>query len=192
MSTDRAFIRHEILNIVTILNFMVAEAKIKPKARSEILQNLKMIGLLTAQTEFILGNKKKFSKVEIPLAEIIEITEAVLSDHLKKAKMKLKLPKTRLIIKGDRDVIMGGLEHILLYLMPATSNVDMHVDKKNKKLHLKYDSDQVLKPSNQSLLEVLRKANDPLEVFFEIHVQLMQKSGVKTNFKKGHIELTFK
>ena len=156
-----------------------------------MLQNLKMLGLLTAQTEFILGEKRKFSKREFPLSEVLEITEAITSESIKKAGVKLKIPKTSMEVKGDRDVIMGGLEHIILRLIPITKSIKIEADTKKKKLILHYEADQMISLNKLPLIETLRKGGDAMDIFFEINVHLMNKSGVKTSFKKGLIELKF-
>ena len=156
-----------------------------------MLQSLKMIGILTAQTEFILGKTKKFSKREVPLSEILEITEAILGENLKKGRMKLVFPKTKLLVKADRDVVMSGLEHIVKRLMPHTHSVQMKVDEKKKNLSLHYKSDVTVLSNKLPLIETLRKSNDPAEIFFEIYVAMMKKSGVRTKFSEGVIELNF-
>lgn len=191
MNKDKSFLRHEILNLITLINFHIAEANLKAGEKSEILEKLRMLTLLCANEDFILGNKKEFSRRESALAEILELTDAVLRDELKKSGFSLTLPATNLIIKGDRQAVMKGLEQIIQKLLPLTKKIDVKVDEKKRKLSLHYDSNKVLCLSERSIIEILENGAGPEEAFFEIYVGLMKMSGVKTNFKKGVVEVLF-
>ena len=75
--------------------------------------------------------------------------------------------------------------------MPHTHSVQMKVDEKKKNLSLHYKSDVTVLSNKLPLIETLRKSNDPAEIFFEIYVAMMKKSGVRTKFSEGVIELNF-
>lgn len=191
MNNDKSFIRHEILNIITLVNFLIVDSGLKEGERFEILQHLKMLGLLCSQGDFILGKKKKFSRRDVQLSEVMDLTEAILKESRKKAKSRVIFPKTKLLVKGDRDVIMSGLESILIELLPLTKKIELKINEKSGKLSLLYESEQSLKTSKLSLIDLLKDGAKWREVFFEVHVRLLNMSGVRTNFKKGIVEILF-
>jgi len=171
---------------------MIADTNLTETEKSEILGHLKMVSLLCSHGEILLGKKKKFSNYKVELSEIFEILDAILKEHIKKTKVKLAFPKTNMTVQGDRDAIMNGLEYILMQLFNISKNIEVHANKKGAKISIKYDSDQQLKFGKDGLIEHLRKGTSFLETFFKVNVHLLNMSGVKTNFKKGLVEIVLK
>lgn len=191
MNNDKSFVRHEMLNLITLVDFQISEAPLKPKERSGITEKIKMIRMLCAHREFILGKKAKFLKRDLSVAELLELTQAILGNQVKKGSVRFNLPKKDLVVQADRDAVIRALEEIILSLMTLTKKIDIKLEPGKRKLSLRYDSDKTLKLSKLEIIESMRKGAEPIQLFFEIKVRLLNASGVKTNFKKGVVELLF-
>lgn len=191
MTNDRAFIRHEILNTITVVNFLVGSANLRENEKEEILRHMKLVSLLTAETEFLLGKKRKFSHERVDLNEIFDMIDCLFEEKIRRKRMRLSLAKTNLAVSGDRDVILHGIEQIILRLMEFSKKIDVTIDEKKQKLDISYDFGQKLNVTKESMMKLLKEHPDHSGLFFHVAVRLMELSGVKLVFKKGLIEVAF-
>jgi len=188
MNNDKAFLRHEILNVITLVNFIIADSKLSDKEKAEILERLKLVTLLTSAGDVFLGKKKKFYKQKVELDDTLEIISLILEKRVKKAKISLKIDHTNLVLKTDRNVLKNGLEEILLNLMNISKKI--HVKSTGRKLTMKYSGQKQLKLSKGDILQYLRNRHGYSEIFLQASIQLMKLNGIKTSLKKGLVEIS--
>lgn len=191
MDNGRSFIRHEILNIVTLVNFLIMDTDLSAEKKNELLEHLKMIGLLCAEQEFLLGKSKKFFDQKVPLHEIIEIIGHILEKHAKSKNVVLSLEGTQMMVKGDGNAIKNGIEQILLNLMELSKNIQLCVNEKTQSVEIKYTGNKTLTVGKEVLLEYLKAKHTYPEIFCKIAVEILKVNGVKVEFKKNLITLKF-
>ena len=191
MHNSKSFLRHEILNIVTVLNFLIIDTNLSTQKKQEILEHLKMIGTLNAEEAFILGEKSAFSREEIDLNEALQIIFYMVEAQAQKSKCNVNLNNTNLIIQSDFEALKNGLENILLALIKITKNIDLSVDESKKTLKIEYNSDQIFSIKEGDLLAYLKEKHETSEIFCKIYTDLMRANGIKISFKKNEMNIIF-
>ncbi len=191
MNNGRAFIKHEILNIVTLLNFLILDTSLSSEKKREILGHLKLLGVLTAEEEFLADKKKQFLYQKLELKDILEMVHLVIEHQTKKNKIHLKVETGSLMIKGDRNVIKNGLENLLLSLMKRSKTIEIDIDGQQKCLFINYEAKETFKVEPGSALDYLKKPHEDQDILCKIAVEIMKASGIKIEYKKNRIKIKF-
>lgn len=181
----KSAIRHEVLNLFTLLNFQVAGSTLEESAKEEMLDYLKKLILLINYQDVFLGEKHALLKRDIDLKEILEVVEMIYERKLKLKKVRMTLPTQSLIIKVDRKFAQEGLELIIKKLMEQAKKIEISIDK--KALKIQHDSSDILKDGKINLTELVSD-----DFSYPLAVRLLEATGAKLTCKKGLIKIDFK
>lgn len=191
MHKGRSFLRHEILNLLTILNFSILSTHLSEKKKQDLLNPLKLVGILNAEESFILEQKREFFNQEVKVGEVLEMIQYVITTQDKKLAKKLEIDPIPWSIKCDANVLKQGLEHLLMALLEHSQKIHLVEDEKEKMLIINYIAQKTYQIDPTLLPEYLKGKNDYNEIFCKISVELMKANGIKVNFKKNAVEIIF-
>ena len=180
-----------MLGVLTLVSFRLNGMKLKEDEKKIMMNHLKMLNMLISKREVILGKKKEFMKDEVSVNEVLEFFVLVHEKQLKKEHRKIILPENKLVVMNDSKVVKGGLEQILLNVMNLGKKIQIKADQKARKLTIEYDSKETLTISRDAPMKLLREKRDYSEIFLHMAVYLMKMTGIKVEFKKGLVNLTF-
>lgn len=190
MDNKRAFIRHEILNIVTLVNFLIIDSEIKEDEKESILEHLKMVALLTAEQELFVENQSKaFFNQKIDLDQMFWMISDILEPEAKKKKVKLTIAATDATVFADSNALKNGLENLLRYLFQITKKI--HIEASSSSLIVRYDGPDIKGMDKGALIQYLEEKHSYPEIFCRVGVELMQMNHFKIKFGKSLITIQF-
>lgn len=190
MDNKKAFIRHEILNIITLVNFLIIDSKMKEKEKEEILGHLKMGALLIGEQDlFVDGRPKAFFNQAIDLDQMLWMISDIVEPEAKKKKVKLAMTPAGATVYADANVLKGGLETMLRYLFQITKKI--HIEVTPSFLTMHYDGPLIEGMNKGTLIQYLKEKHSYPEIFCRVSLELMRMNHFKLKFQKGLITIHF-
>lgn len=190
MNNNRSFIRHEILNIITLINFLVIDLEVDDKSKEEILEHLKMVALLIGEQDLLVhGRPKAFFNQEIDLDQMLWMIWDIVEPEAKKKKVKLAMTPAGATVYADANVMKGGLEAVLRYLFQITKKI--HIEVTPSFLTMHYDGPLIESMNKGTLIQYLKEKHSYPEIFCRVGVELMRMNHFKLKFEKGLITIHF-
>lgn len=190
MDKKQALIRHEILNLITIVNFAVSSSELQDKNKKEILERLTLITLLVKYRDVFLGKEKEIFKRPVDLNEILEAIAMIYEKQFKRNKVKLDIPRNETMIKMDRKLVQEALGQILVELMGHAKKIA--ITYKNGTLSIKYDSPQKLTDKKINLMKCLTDKEKYPNFAYQLALHLLSLTGAKVKSGKGEMKISFK
>jgi len=191
MDNPKSVLRHEILNIITILNFLVDDSNIPPERKIEMLNHLKMVSLLTAEEKIFLAQKKGFFIRELDLMEVLDMLSFLLEKEIHRSGAVLNLPKSAGKVDADFDVLKKGLEQLFLCLLFDSKKIEVDYDEPSRQLCVAFDGDFSIEKESGELIELLNKGLDHATINLQVSLHLMEMSGLKLVFEPGRVMIQF-
>ena len=190
MDKKRALIHHEILNLMTIIDFTVSAADLKEEDKEEILRQLKLVTLLIKYEEIFLNREKEVLKRPVYLNEILETLVMMHGKQLKRKKVSVKIFNDDTIIKTDRKMAQEALEQILDELMGHAENVAVACQ--NGTLSIEYDPPRRLADKKTDLMKCFTDRKACPDFAYQLALHLLPLTGAKITSKKGLVKISFK
>ncbi len=190
MKNPRSFLKHEILNIITLINFLIADGEPEVKQTKKILSYLKMLSVMVVEEDVFLGKKKAFLNQDVTVDDVIEIVSQLIREELKKAKCVLRIQNTHLIFKADFETIKSGIEQILKKLLSHATRIEISADQANKALIIQANSKIQLDVTDKNLLEALKEKKNHTDVLLILSLKLMRMNGLKIESKAGVVKIS--
>lgn len=190
MKDTKSVLRHEILNILTLISFSVSDSKLDQSKKSEIDDWIKLINLLIAHEDVIFDKKPKLFLRENNLNEILEIIMAIIKDKL--TKIKITLPENDLHVKIDRNLIKECLEQIIKKLLESSTEIECVLCDKKNQLIIIHNSKDKLNIKKKSFVKFLNKKDFMhSEIPFQFALNVLDIHKAKITSSKNKIVITF-
>ncbi|MBU0727825.1 hypothetical protein KKA95_04025 [Patescibacteria group bacterium] len=189
----KGFIRHELLNIFTIINIYTSNEKITKKEKERIFTLIRVAALLVTYRDVFLGKKLKFNFANVTISEIIELLYYIFEEEIIKNKIDFTVLIKNCNVKADRNKLKECIELILRRIMCCTSEIIFECDKKDKSLIIKYKCKDDRKLEAGDLVKCLKnKQYENHEMGFQLALELLKMQGVKVSMPKNQVVLKFK
>ena len=192
MEKKKALIRHEVLNLLTLINMIVGSSGISQRDKNELQKIVKVIGLIISREDVITGKEIRFLNEEFDINEILDLTIAINEELLRKRKVNLQLPNTDLRVCADKTVVKDFIDQILVHLCHFVSSIEFTFDGMGKILVIHFEGDKSFELKKKTLLACLKEKScivDELPIRISMH--LMSLNGIKVKFGKKSIFITF-
>ncbi len=185
MDDSKSFLRHEELNIITLLNFLIADSDLDADKRGDILKQLKMLALLIGQEKLFLGERRDFFIREFDLMDVLDMLPLLLEEEIRRTGLELELPVFAGKVEADFDVLKNGLEQLILSLASGTKKIEISYDDASHRLLIQFDGECSIKKEKGPLIELLNKGLDHAIINLQVNLHLMEMSGLKLSFDPG-------
>ena len=190
MENPDSILRHEALNIITLVNFLVVDTNLPQPKKVEILEHLKMLGLIYAERDLIVGKDRPVFNQSIDLSEILEILKETLKKPFEKNGVTLQIDSLDLNIKADFEIVKSGLEQILGQLIQISSDISITSTRPSSVI-ITYRSDKVLEPPTLTLIDCFKNKLKYSDIFLKLALSLMESNGIKVHFNTNQVRVEF-
>ena len=164
MKINKAFIRHELLNIMTLIHLMNAH-EVDIDKKEAVFKSLKEAEFLVVYEDLLLGEKRKILLENIELKSFIEDNVELYEEWLKKHKIQIHFPRENMIIKADKRIFKHLIEVILLHIIPKTKKITFEIHKKQSLLMIIFDQQKEFKKGEKGWkMEITEKLSKILKV----------------------------
>lgn len=193
MDKTKQFIRHELLNIFTIINHLLSEEKLTKIEREEALKMMKVATIMVAHEEILLGKNPKGFLQKVSLQDIIESQLLIAEEKLKRKKLQIKpLKGDPIIVLTDRYYFSEALGYILNAIFSRSSHVTFAFDEKKCQLVIQHDVQKIL-PVRAELKKALHeKHRDSTQIMLHLALTLLKAGRIKVQEKPNMIVLSLK
>jgi hypothetical protein len=190
MKNAEQIIKHELLNIFTVMGHVISSETNCPKAKKQLLELMTLSSLLVSHSEIISKKKPKFFYQKVFLNELLE-TSFYIAQENESGSKKLTIFSEKVFIKIDRYYIGEALREILRRLLQLSQTIQAEFDDASRTLKLIHNGKNIL-PKKVDLLDILNSKNrENREIFFQLGLKILQLSKVALKEKKGELLLTF-
>jgi len=187
MDKDKALLRHEILNIFTLLNFEVAGTDLDEAKKAGILRHLKLLTLLIKHEDVFVGKQSELFKTEVDLGEILEIVVMIHQKEFERRDIKLTVPGEAMMVEVDRKLLQETLEEILVKLMASATTIDM--TQENGTLKIAHNASERPEDKRVDLMECL--TDKTADFSYQLALRLLELNGATLKSENGLISISF-
>lgn len=191
MDKTKQFIRHELLNIFTIIYHFLDEKKLTKNEREEALKLMKIATLLVAHEETILGSKPACFLQHVSLQDILESQLIIAEEKLTRKKSKIVRLKENPTLLTDRYHFNEAIGAILTPLLATSQQISFAFDEGKNALIIHHDGGEILPPRPQLKKTLHEKHRDGTQIMLHLALILLEACHIKTQEKPGKITLTF-
>src|SRR5690606_25588183 len=178
MKTAQQLIKHELLNIFTVMGHILATEQDSRKAKKQLCKLMTLSSLLVSHSEIFSNKEPKFFYQKVLLNELLE-TAFYISQENEVVKNELKIFPEKVFLKLDRYYMGEALREILRRLFQASQPIDTHFDLSSLTLKFRHNGKKIL-PSKINLLHILNSKNrENHEIFFQLALKILELSKVQ-------------
>lgn len=192
MDKTKQFIRHELLNIFTIIYHFLDEEKLTKSEREEALKMMKIATMLVAHEEIMLGENPSCFLQHVSLQDIVEGQLLISEDRLKGKKLKIHNLKEDPMVLTDRYYFNEALGYILDPLFAKSTQIAFTFDAEKNALIIHHDRTKILPPRPQLKKTLHEKHRDSTQIMLHLALILLKACHIETQEKIGSITLTFR
>jgi hypothetical protein len=190
MKNAQQIIKHELLNIFTVMGHIISPETNCPKAKKQLLELITLSSLLVSHSEIFSNKKPKFFYQKVFLNELLETSFYIAQENESGGK-KLTIFLEKVFIKIDRYYIGEALREILRRLLQLSQTIQAQFDETTRTLKLIHTGKNII-PKKVDLLDILNSKNrENREIFFQLGLKILQLSKVTLKEKKGELLLIF-
>jgi len=176
----KAILRHELLNILMVINVLIADEALEAGEKEQILDLTKLASLLLIYEDIFLGKKSKLFLQEVSLKEILEIVLAVHEKKIANHSVVVTLPENDFFVKTDKDAVKEALEQIVGKLLDSVSVMEFRFNSQANELVIIYEREGSLKIRKIPLMECLsKKALPDNEIGLQLALEILNINGIK-------------
>lgn len=177
MKKSAQAIKHDLLNMFTVISNLLKEKRIN---RKKLLEITETSALLIKHQEIFMKKKPQFFYQKISLRELLETALATLDENENQIK-QIQLPSEKVVLRLDRFYISEAVKQLLKRIL-----------KYSQRLQIRYHSaSRILQIDHASPQALLNSANKNHEVGLELGLAILRLSKIRVKEKKGQILLTF-
>lgn len=194
MRNIKSFIRHELINILTVINILVIDGRLNSAKKERITDLIKLANLFIYYEDIFLGKKVNFINEIVNLREVLEMIAMIYEEQIQKKNIKIVLPKRDFFVKTDKQSIRESLEHIIKRLLVFVSKMQFQFDEKNKQLVIRFKEQKVkaLSLTKEPLIQCLNKNKlNENEIAFQFALELLDRNRIKFKSMKEKLIITF-
>ena len=188
----KRLIRHELLNILTLINVLISSDELDEAKKEQILDLIKLASLLITYENVFLGKKPKFFIQKVNLKEILEIIVIIYKKKIADNNINVILPKYNFFVKTDGSCIKETLEQIIKKLVNSVTGMEFKFDDQAKKLTILFKGGSVPKFNKKNLIQSLGKEsllNN--EIALQLALEILDLNKIKFTSTRNRIVMTF-
>lgn len=187
-------VHHFLLNLLTVLDFMVREEETAGESRKgEILNLLKIAGLIISNEKVFLGEKPEFFIQEIHLNDILEIVVSIYQKSLDAHGVTIMLPEMDHALNIDRHYFGEATKYIVERLIPDVSFINFEYDENGKVLSVLHDGGIIVPDLSKSLSSFLAvKGISKNDIIYRLALALLKMQDMQVKFEENKIEIKMK
>jgi len=183
-------VHHFLLNLLTVLDFMVREDNIGENTKGEILNLLKVAGLIISNEKVFIDEKPEFFIQEIHLNDILEIVVSIYQKMLDEHGVTIVIPHEDYALNIDRHYFGEAMKYIVERLMTSVSFINFEYDKNGKILSILHDGGEIIPDLSKSLSSFLAvKGISKDDIIYRLALALLEMQGMKVEFSSNKIEI---
>lgn len=192
MKNYKSLIRHEILNLLTVITIMIEEPDLNRIDRKQLRKIIQVIGILVSREEIFSGKKVKFFKEEFNLNDILSLALIIHEKCLNKKKVPITLPNEDFLAFEDKTVIKEFLDELVSHLCPMAKSIRFAYEQPKRKLMIHYEATESLDFKEKTLLDCLKEKECLVkELPIRVAMHLMNLSGIRVQWGKKTISVIF-
>ena len=185
MNKNKNLIHHEILNVITLINFEISGSTLAETKKKDLLKDLKLLTLLINYEDVILGEKRELFKKPVHINETLETIQMVQEKHMKTMRVKFNLPTDDLTADIDHKIFQEALEQIILRLMNTAKKIDFRY--RGNTLEIHHDGEAL----NMKKVELMECLKDRQQFLLQLPLKLLELNGLKVRGGKAMIAIDF-
>lgn len=187
MIKAKQHLRHKILNLITMINLLVAESEIRQKDKEDIVNCADLTAVLVGFEDIILGIKPKFYLQKADLAEVLESILVTHEHMIIRKKVIVELVPIVATIKIDRYFIVKAIEFLLYFLFHRATNI--RIDHNNTYLLISFKG-KISFPRKKSLISYLKESNIKYDEFlFHLSLEILKMAQFEIVLGKQVLEV---
>lgn len=189
MSTDKAKIRHEILNLLTVTSLLLEN---KTHDEEAFFQLTKAI-LLLKHEPFFIEEPVEWLRKKISYAELLERLFILCKTEIMQRKTITVVPYAKdATLTLDSLYCIDALEHIFRYILQKSSTLVITVEREKSTILFKSDTSWELAIPPSNLLSLLQKENPYEKDFsFWLGLKVFEQFGGVCIHNKQITQITF-
>lgn len=190
MKNAQQQIKHELLNIFTVMGHILSAETDYLKAKKQLLELTTLSSLLVSHADIFANKKPKFFYQKVFLNELLE-TSFTIAQENESVEKKFHSFSEKIFLRLDRYYIGEALREILRRLLQLSPSIHAEFDAPTLTLTLIHKGKKIL-PKNITLLNILNSKNrENREIFFQLGLRILGFYKVRLTEKKGSLHLTF-
>ncbi|MBI5414230.1 hypothetical protein HZA38_01820 [Candidatus Peregrinibacteria bacterium] len=193
MKKTKSILRHELLNIFTLLQIELEEMKFSPSQKSRIQNLLSRAIILASHEDIFLGISPKFKLQKVLLNEFLEEVLLFHRKEIRKKKISTSFPKENVMVSLDRYFVREALERILEKVFLDGTSIAFLYNQKTKSLSLRSSKNIAAGNFQKPILECLFEKNiSNEECEYQIALSLLEMYSQKVRFQKNEMRISLK
>jgi len=190
MLRKRSILRHELLNIVTVLHFLLLEEGSVDKEKSADL--LRKMTMLIAHEKFFLGGKVDFFKQYLSIKDITDTVVAVTNTRIKNKDFLISNECPDIDIFIDRYYMEEALKLLMEKIIEEGNLLKFSYDMQSNSLKINYEGVEFEPDNKQSLMACLNKKTIYNgDVGISLAFKMLKSMGLKIEAKTNLLEVKF-
>jgi len=187
-------VHHFLLNLLTVLDFMVREENNDGNCRrEEILNLLKVAGLIISNEKVFIDEKPEFFLQGIHLNDILEIVASIYQKSFDEHGITIVLPDVDYPINVDRHYFGESMKYIVERLISEVSFINFEYDEKAEVLSILHDGGEIAPDLSKSLSSFLAvKGISKDDIIYRLALALLEMQDMKVEFKMNRININMK
>ena len=185
MNKNKSLIHHEILNVITLINFEISGSALPEAKKKDLLKDLRLLTIFINYEDVILDEKRELFKRQVHINEVLETIQIIHEKHMKNLHVEFNLPTGDLTAEVDHKMIQEALEQIILRLMNTTSKIDLAYNGNTLEIH--YNGENV----DLEKVELMECLKDRQKFLLQLPIKLLELNGLKVRGAEGMIAIDF-
>ena len=181
---NKSLVRHEILNALTVLSFLLAEQKLPADKKQELDYYLRICITLTQYQDIFMGKLPASESRSISLLDALEIALASKTD------CKVTLPKQDITIEVDGYYLEKALRAVMQQHLRHAKQLCLRIVARS--LLIKHDATEQDIFAKKPLLTCLKDTQINIDQLdYQLGLEIFKISGVRFEFRAGETEIRF-
>jgi len=189
MSDVKNFLRHELLNILTILNLSIGKQKFTRQDKDKAQELIQLAGVLISNEDLFGGAKPDFFRQEILLQDTLETVILLSEDQIQQHNVDVVVPHINVTLQFDRYYVSESLGHIIRKLLPLTSHIEFSFDEKRSVLTIHHDADWELLAQKDFSTCLTKKDLHSGEILYQLSLYILQVHSAPPIISKGNLSI---
>lgn len=186
MEKPKQTIKHELLNMFTIMEHLLSEKTVNENKRKKLLELLEISTLLIKHQEIFLKKKPHFFYQEISIHELCEAAFISAQQH-EYTEGKIVLSGEKLSLSLDRFHLSEAFKQLFKKILKNSREIIIMFDPETCSLEIHHQGKMVLKRRNNT--QFLDSKNR--EIGFQLGLEILKLCKIKISEKKGSVILSF-
>jgi len=192
MKNYKSLIRHEILNLLTVITIMMEEPDLNKLDRKHLRKIVQVIGILVSREDIFAGKKVKFFKEKFNLDDILSLAVIIHEKCLKKRKVSYVLPSKDFYIFEDKTIVKEFLDELITHLCPVVTSMKFTYQEAKNTFAIQYEASESVKFKKKSLLDCLIEKDCLVnELPIRVAIYLLSLNGVQIKWGEKKVSVIF-